>query len=165
MDVTLIYRARTTLLTDKHIIGEKMQDRTSLPSWEKLTQHAAQMKQQHMSELFKQNPERFQQFSIQLAPFLVDYSKNLISTSTMDLLINLAKECEVEAWREKMFSGERINKTEDRAVLHTALRNNSAVNDSAYSSFFWVAALPRWVFATHFVRCRHNSASLCLRRS
>ena len=113
------------IITFKYLIGEKMQDRTSLPSWKKLTHHADEMKQQHMSELFQLNPKRFQQFSIQLAPFLVDYSKNVISTSTMDLLINLAKECDVEAWREKMFSGERINSTEERAVLHTALRNPS----------------------------------------
>ncbi|MBA6417700.1 glucose-6-phosphate isomerase, partial [Colwellia sp. 6M3] len=84
-----------------------MQDRTSLPSWKKLENHALDMKSQHMSELFKQNPKRFEQFSIQLAPFLLDYSKNLISASTMDMLFNLAKECDVEAWREKMFSGER----------------------------------------------------------
>lgn len=102
-----------------------MHDRTSLPSWQKLQNHALEMKSQHMSELFKQNPNRFEQFSIQLAPFLLDYSKNLISTSTMDMLFDLAKECDVEAWREKMFSGERINRTEDRAVLHTALRNRS----------------------------------------
>ena len=102
-----------------------MHDRTSLPSWKKLEHHALDMKSQHMSELFKQNPKRFEQFSIQLAPFLLDYSKNLISASTMELLFNLAKECDVEAWREKMFSGERINSTEDRAVLHTALRNRS----------------------------------------
>ena len=105
------------IITFKYLIGEKMQDRTSLPSWKKLTHHADEMKQQHMSELFQLNPKRFQQFSIQLAPFLVDYSKNVISTSTMDLLINLAKECDVEAWREKMFSGERINSTEERAVI------------------------------------------------
>jgi glucose-6-phosphate isomerase len=102
-----------------------MHDRTSLPSWQNLQNHALEMKSQHMSELFKQNPNRFEQFSIQLAPFLLDYSKNLISTSTMDMLFDLAKECDVEAWREKMFSGERINRTEDRAVLHTALRNRS----------------------------------------
>ncbi|MGB1261549.1 MAG: glucose-6-phosphate isomerase [Cognaticolwellia sp.] len=102
-----------------------MQNRTSLPSWKKLKRHAIDMKTQHMSELFKQNPKRFQQFSIALAPFLVDYSKNLISESTKALLIELAKECEVETWREKMFSGEHINRTEERAVLHTALRNRS----------------------------------------
>ena len=107
------------------LFGENMQDRTSLPSWKKLESHALDMKSQHMSQLFKQNPQRFAQFSIQLAPFLVDYSKNLICASTMEMLINLAKECDVEAWREKMFNGERINSTEERAVLHTALRNRS----------------------------------------
>ena len=70
MDVTLIYRARTTLLTDKHIIGEKMQDRTSLPSWEKLTQHAAQMKQQHMSELLNKIRSVFSSSLFNLPLFL-----------------------------------------------------------------------------------------------
>ena len=78
-----------------------------------------------MSELFKQNSDRFEQFSIKLAPFLLDYSKNLISEDTMSMLFDLAKECNIEQWREKMFSGERINSTEDRAILHTALRSRS----------------------------------------
>ena len=78
-----------------------------------------------MSELFKQNSKQFEQFSIKLAPFLLDYSKNLISEDTMSMLFDLAKECNIEQWREKMFSGERINSTEDRAVLHTALRSRS----------------------------------------
>lgn len=102
-----------------------MRDRRSLPSWKKLELHALEMKQQHMSQLFDENPNRFEEFSVKLKPFLVDYSKNLISSSTMSMLIDLAKECDVEQWREKMFSGERINSTEDRAVLHTALRNRS----------------------------------------
>ncbi|MCP4324893.1 MAG: glucose-6-phosphate isomerase [Alteromonadales bacterium] len=102
-----------------------MQSRTSLPSWQALVSHAKEMKQQHMSELFKQNEDRFEQFSITLAPFLLDYSKNLISKSTMTKLFELAKECNVESWRSKMFSGERINSTEDRSVLHVALRNRS----------------------------------------
>ena len=102
-----------------------MQSRTSLNSWKVLVTHAQEMKQQHMSELFEQNSQRFEQFSIKLNPFLLDYSKNLISAETMAKLLELAKECEVEQWREKMFSGERINSTEDRAVLHTALRSRS----------------------------------------
>ncbi len=102
-----------------------MQPRTSLPSWKKLVTHAQDMKEQHMSELFTQNSQRFEQFSIKLAPFLLDYSKNLINNDTMSMLIDLAKECDVEQWREKMFTGERINSTEDRAVLHTALRSRS----------------------------------------
>lgn len=105
--------------------GAEMRDRRSLPSWKKLELHALEMKQQHMSQLFDENPNRFEEFSVKLKPFLVDYSKNLISSSTMSMLIDLAKECDVEQWREKMFSGERINSTEDRAVLHTALRNRS----------------------------------------
>jgi len=102
-----------------------MQSRTSLASWQALITHAKDMKQQHMSELFKQNTQRFEQFSIKLAPFLLDYSKNLISEQTMTKLFDLARECDIEGWREKMFSGKRINTTEDRSVLHVALRNRS----------------------------------------
>jgi len=103
-----------------------MQPRTSLPSWKKLVTHAQTMKEHHMSKLFQQNDQRFEQFSIKLAPFLLDYSKNLINNDTMSMLFDLAKECHVEQWRIKMFSGERINSTEDRAVLHTALRSRSS---------------------------------------
>jgi glucose-6-phosphate isomerase len=102
-----------------------MQSRTSLESWQALVTHATDMKNQHMSDLFKENPQRFEQFSIKLPPFLLDYSKNLIANSTMDKLLALAKECDVEGWREKMFSGKKINSTEDRAVLHVALRNRA----------------------------------------
>jgi len=102
-----------------------MQSRTSLTSWQKLITHAKTMKEQHMSSLFQQDSQRFEQFSIKLAPFLLDYSKNLISKETMSLLFDLARECNVEQWREDMFSGQRINSTEDRAVLHTALRSRS----------------------------------------
>ena len=102
-----------------------MTSRTSLQSWKKLTSHAENMKQQHMVDLFANDSERFSKFSIKTPSFLFDYSKNLMSDETFSLLIDLVKECNVEEWRTKMFSGERINKTEDRAVLHTALRNRS----------------------------------------
>lgn len=100
-----------------------MTSRTSLPSWQKLTSHAKEMKQQHMVDLFANDSERFSKFSIKTPAFLFDYSKNLMSDETFSLLLDLVKECDVEEWRTKMFSGERINKTEDRAVLHTTLRN------------------------------------------
>ncbi len=103
----------------------KMTPRTSLASWKKLVAHAKDMKQQHMSELFDNDRARFDEFSIKLSPFMLDYSKNLISKETIKNLVALAKECDVEGWREKMFNGERINYTEDRAVLHTALRDRS----------------------------------------
>ncbi len=102
-----------------------MTSRTSLPSWKKLSAHAEVMKQEHMVNLFANDSERFSKFSINTPQFLFDYSKNIMSAETHALLLDLAKECNVEEWRTKMFAGDRINKTEDRAVLHTALRNRS----------------------------------------
>ncbi|WDE11368.1 glucose-6-phosphate isomerase [Thalassomonas haliotis] len=102
-----------------------MTARTSLASWQALTAHAQQMKQQHMNDLFAADNQRFNKFSIQLPSLLLDYSKNRISEQTMAQLLTLAKDCDISGWREKMFSGEAINRTEDRAVLHTALRNRS----------------------------------------
>ena len=102
-----------------------MQSREHLNSWQQLTKHAQQMKNEHMKDLFAADKLRFNKFSIKLPSILLDYSKNTITEQTLLLLTDLAKECDVETWREKMFTGVRINKTEDRAVLHTALRNNS----------------------------------------
>ncbi|WP_206483895.1 glucose-6-phosphate isomerase [Thalassotalea sp. G2M2-11] len=102
-----------------------MKSREQLNSWQQLTQHADHMKKQHMKELFAQDGQRFEKFSIKLPSILLDYSKNTITSETMSLLTQLAKECDLEKWRERMFSGERINSTEDRAVLHTALRDRS----------------------------------------
>jgi len=102
-----------------------MISRVDLPSWKLLAEHAEEMKGQHMRALFDGHENRFADFSIKLAPFLLDYSKNIITKDTMQLLFSLAKDCEVELWRKKMFSGEAINRTEGRAVLHTALRNKS----------------------------------------
>ncbi|MFT6208390.1 MAG: glucose-6-phosphate isomerase [Colwellia sp.] len=102
-----------------------MSSRQTLNSWKKLTQLAQQKQSQHMNDLFAQDSERFDKFSIELPRLLLDYSKNLIDTETMDTLFKLASECKVVEWREKMFIGAKINKTEDRAVLHTALRRKS----------------------------------------
>jgi glucose-6-phosphate isomerase len=74
---------------------------------------------------FFQDSERFNKFSIEMPNMLLDYSKNLIDDEVMQGLVALAEETKVCEWRSKMFSGERINKTEDRAVLHTALRRKS----------------------------------------
>ena len=102
-----------------------MTARTSLASWQALSAHARQMKQQHMNDLFAEDPKRFDKFSIELPSLLLDYSKNLITEQTMAQLLTLASDCDITTYREKMFAGERINRTEDRAVLHTALRNRS----------------------------------------
>lgn len=102
-----------------------MTHRTELPVWQQLTQHAEQMQACHMKSLFDREPARFDHFSIQLPRLLLDYSKNLINKDTMGLLMQLARDVEVEKWRDKMFAGEKINFTEERAVLHTLLRDRS----------------------------------------
>ncbi|MCJ8319961.1 MAG: glucose-6-phosphate isomerase [Colwellia sp.] len=99
--------------------------RTSLPSWKALLNHAEKTKQSHLNQLFAEDSQRFNKFSIKLPTLLLDYSKNLVTEETMAKLVALANECELETWRKKMFDGERINRTEDRAVLHTALRNRT----------------------------------------
>jgi glucose-6-phosphate isomerase len=98
---------------------------TSLPAWKALAGHFATHGQRHMRDLFAADPGRFARYSLRLDDFLLDYSKNRVVDETMRLLVDLARQSDVEAWRDRMFGGERINTTEDRAVLHVALRNRS----------------------------------------
>jgi len=102
-----------------------MQALRETTSWQALESQLAIMKQHHMRDLFAADELRFERFSLQCCGLLLDYSKNIIDASTMDLLMKLAAERDVEGWRQRMFSGEAINNTEGRAVLHTALRNRS----------------------------------------
>ncbi len=88
-----------------------------------LRAHRAQMESLHMRELFAHDPARFERFSLHLGALLLDYSKNRITDETMRLLVRLAEEADVAGWRERLFAGEKINHTENRAVLHVALRN------------------------------------------
>src|SRR5579863_8010502 len=94
-------------------------------SWQQLQEHSTEMKAVHMRNLFHNDPERFNRFSLNLDDILFDYSKNIITENTMQLLLQLAEESRVKDAIEAMFIGEKINRTEDRAVLHTALRNFS----------------------------------------
>ena len=102
-----------------------MKKLTDLPAWKALEKHKEQVSGISMRELFAQNDNRFDDFHITFNDILLDFSKNRINQETMALLIQLAKESHLKEWTEKMFSGEKINHTEDRAVLHTALRNRS----------------------------------------
>jgi len=95
---------------------------TTTKSWEKLNQHYAQMKHVSMTEMFANDTSRAAKFHIQWNNFLVDYSKNIINQETLTLLQDLATEVNLKPAIESYFSGENINQTEDRAVLHTALR-------------------------------------------
>lgn len=98
---------------------------TELPAYPHLQAHFEEIKGLHMRRQFAVNPERFDQFSIKLDGLLLDYSKNRITCETMSLLCQLAEQAELAKWRTQMFGGEKINNTEGRAVLHTALRNRS----------------------------------------
>ena len=94
-------------------------------AWKALAQHHAAMQGTHMRDLFAQDSRRFETFSLEVEDVLVDFSKHRITQETMKLLFDLARQADVFAWRDRMFSGQKINRTEERAVLHVALRNRS----------------------------------------
>ncbi|MFJ1329192.1 glucose-6-phosphate isomerase [Capnocytophaga canimorsus] len=95
---------------------------TTTKAWMSLQKHFEATQNASMKSLFEQDPNRAKRFSIQWQDFLVDYSKNRIDSTTMDLLVQLAEQCGLKDALEKYFEGDLINATENRAVLHTALR-------------------------------------------
>jgi glucose-6-phosphate isomerase len=96
---------------------------SDLPAWKQLHAHFDEVKDLHMRDLFADDPERFERFSLSLNDILLDFSKNRITAQTMELLLQLAEQADVVGWRNKMFAGDAINHTEGRAVQHVALRN------------------------------------------
>lgn len=99
---------------------------TQSSSWIALQQHYQDVAPLHMRDLFASDPQRFARFSLELGEMLFDFSKNRIIERTLDLLIKLAEQAKLQQHIEAMFCGEKINNTEHRAVLHTALRNRSS---------------------------------------
>ncbi|HTY60057.1 MAG TPA: glucose-6-phosphate isomerase [Bacteroidota bacterium] len=102
-----------------------MPSRTQSPAWNALRVHHDAVAPLQMRDMFAQDPGRFDRFSIRWGDMIVDYSKHRITQETMSLLHALARAADVALWRDRMFAGEKINLTEGRAVLHTALRNRS----------------------------------------
>ena len=100
-----------------------MKQLKNLPAWQALEEHQQTIEPLHLRDLFGQDPDRAARFSMEAAGIHLDYSKNRITDETVGLLLALAREVELGNWIERMFSGEHINNTEDRAVLHVALRN------------------------------------------
>ncbi len=100
-------------------------DPTATAAWKALYDHYQQIKQVHMRRLFEEDPQRFEKFSLRCDDILVDFSKNRITAETQALLLALARECHLENAIKSMFNGDKINETEDRSVLHVALRNRS----------------------------------------
>ncbi|WP_299221603.1 glucose-6-phosphate isomerase [uncultured Aquimarina sp.] len=99
---------------------------TTTKAWEALQNHFENIKDSHLKDLFAQSPDRAETFSINWNDFYVDYSKNRIDETTKKLLIDLAKEVQLDKAIQSYFEGEIINETEERAVLHTALRTPSS---------------------------------------
>ncbi len=96
---------------------------TQTKAWKSLEEHYNQIKNKHLRELFKNDSQRFEKYSIPFNDILFDYSKNRIDDKTLELLLQLAEETQLKEAIEKQFTGDKINETENRAVLHTALRN------------------------------------------
>lgn len=96
-----------------------------LPSWSKLWQHFDQTKTDHMRTMFEQDPQRAERYWLHVGGLTLDYSKNRINDQTVSMLIDLAREAGLPERMQQMFNGEKINSTENRAVLHVALRNRT----------------------------------------
>ncbi|MEL7001524.1 MAG: glucose-6-phosphate isomerase [Bacteroidota bacterium] len=94
-------------------------------AWKALKTHKSEIQDLTIKDLFEKDQDRFAKYSIEFNDILIDFSKNRINAQTFEKLLDLAKECGLESAIKDMFSGEKINRTEDRAVLHTALRNKS----------------------------------------
>ncbi|MBI6120759.1 glucose-6-phosphate isomerase [Salegentibacter maritimus] len=101
---------------------------TQTTAWKKLEKHFSQVEQVKLKELFEKDSERASEFSIAWEDFYLDYSKNRITAETRDLLLELAEDCDLTAAINSYFGGDAINRTENRAVLHTALRAPADVN-------------------------------------
>ena len=95
---------------------------TDKKAWGNLRQHAAKTKNLHLSDLFHDGGKRFESFSRRNGDLLLDYSRQRVTTKTIELLCSLAQECDLKPWIEKLFSGDAINSSENRPALHTALR-------------------------------------------
>lgn len=96
-------------------------------AWSKLSSHYADARKWHMKDLFSKDSHRFNKFSLSFEDILLDYSKNIITEETISLLLQLAEETKLKTSIDKMFSGDEINETENRSVLHTALRNRANI--------------------------------------
>ncbi len=108
-----------------HPYGASKNLSTRTKIWKKLKEHFQAMKKRHLKDLFRREPRRFSTFSTPFDEILVDYSKDIITRETMCHLVELARECGLEEAVKQMFSGKKINKTENRAALHVAQRNRS----------------------------------------
>jgi len=102
-----------------------MTHRTDLPAWKNLQAHAADFEIRHLRQLFADDPQRFERLSVTALDFLYDYTRQRLTPNTIELLLALARDCDLEGRIAALFAGEPVNHTERRAALHMALRNRS----------------------------------------
>src|SRR4051812_24995389 len=95
---------------------------TTRPAWNALQAHHRTVQHLHLRQLFADDPRRGERLAVEAAGLYLDYSKNRVTDETLALLVGLADECGLRGRIDAMFGGEKINRTEDRAVLHVALR-------------------------------------------
>ena len=100
----------------------RMRPLTKRPAWKALAMHYRKMREVHLRSLFADDPRRGERLAVEGVGLYLDYSKNRITDETIELLKNLAEECKLRERIEAMFLGQKINITENRAVLHIALR-------------------------------------------
>src|SRR5437764_5515365 len=98
---------------------------TGSGAWKALASHYSAIQSIQMRDLFQRDPKQFDKFHVRFQDILLDFSKNRITEETFRLLLDLAQKSDLRGWTEKMFSGQKINTSENRAVLHVALRNRS----------------------------------------
>ena len=110
-------------MRQSNVIIDLSSNLTASPAWKRLETHYLSAKYLQMKELFAHDPNRFAKHSIYFEELLFDYSKNRFTEETLNHLFSLARQCNIHQWQNRMFSGEKINTTEGRAVLHTALRH------------------------------------------
>ena len=101
--------------------------RTQSAAWKALELHQRALSSLHLRNLFREDPARFERFSLEAAGLFLDYSKHRVTAETMKLLAVLARECGLESRIQQMLAGERVNYTEDRPALHVALRSADAL--------------------------------------
>src|SRR5437588_12473098 len=95
---------------------------TQLPAWKALEAHHKEIAPLQMRDLFRQDPKRFEKFSLRFNDILFDFSKNRITAQTLSLLFDLARQADLQGWTEKMFTGQNINTTDAQPDRHTRLR-------------------------------------------
>lgn len=119
-------------------------------AWQKLIAHAKEMHDAKIVDLFNTNPQRFEQFSLRFQDILFDYSKQLIKQDTLNLLLDLAYETNLPQAIQDLFNGAQVNKTEQRAALHTELRNPNTKNAAIHASWQQMDAFVSQMHASTF---------------